>query len=829
MISGVMKIAVSGIMMVLLTAVLYRYEQNHQKLKNEKRMTWQIVIGIVYGFVAICGTEFGVQFEGAVMNIRDAAPLCAGLLFGAPAGIIAGLIGGIERWFAVFWGAGEYTRLACTLGTIIAGFFAAFIRNSVLENKRPGFVYAFALGMVTEVTHLLLVFLTNFDDTANAIRVVRVCTPVMIPGVAATVCLSALVLNLMNKDKFKFNPKNRKIVEDLQAGLLITVLITFVLTNGFVLLMQNHMAEKLASNTIARTLNDVKADSAESGYTGDELTNFLAEEVKNWHIGKEGYIAIFNGDGYIVTATEGAFSQEALEAHYDLTNLYAHKEYSVFKQQVSGPDDICYISYIKMGKYCVLGLYPESEADLSRNVSLYTTAFFEIIILAVLFIQIFFLIREKVVKSMRKVNDDLDRISSGDLDVRVNIDSNKEFVSLSEDINETVDTLKHYIQEASARIDAELQLAKDIQYSTLPRVYPNGRKMELYANMMAAKEVGGDFYDFYPVMGNKFAVLVADVSGKGIPAAMFMMKAKTLIKSLVETGASPETALTKANEELCENNDSGMFVTVWLGIIDLDTGLIQYANAGHNPPIIIRENKELDFSEQKPGFVLAGLEGIKYVGHEVTLEKGETIFMYTDGVTEATNSCNELYGEERLANALRKVAGMNTRYLCKYVKADVDRFVGAAPQFDDITMMAIRRKNELDGSLSVKPDKESIAEVMEYFDNFNEENKIPLSMSAKIMVIVDELYSNIVNYSGATFANIYCRLEQSKGRICMSFEDNGIAYNPLDKEDPDITLSSEEREIGGLGIFMVKEMAEDVKYSRINGNNILDVVLRNEG
>lgn len=828
MINGIIRLAVSGIFTILLTVALYRCEEKHIEYRAEKRKKWQIVIGIIYGILAVGGTEFGVSIDGAIMNIRDAAPLCAGLFFGAPAGIIAGLIGGVERWFAVYWGAGEYTRLACTIGTIVSGLLGAFIRKRILEDKRARFLYALAIGLVAEVIHLLLVFLTNIDDTVNAIRVVSLCTPVMIPGVAFTVGLSALAISLMTKDKLRLDQKTRKIAEDMQAGLLITVVIAFVLTNSFVLLLQNHMATKNASDIISQTLHDVKSDAAESGYTGDELKEFLGEEVKNWHIGTNGFIAILDSEGYIIAATEKSISTDEIKARYDVDILSGLEEYSIIKQHTSRSDDIYYISYVKMGRYYALGVYPKVEAELNRDVSLYTTAFFEIIILAVLFIQIFFLIREKVVKSMKRVNEDLDRISSGNLDVRVDIDTNEEFVSLSRDINETVDALKHYIDEASARIDAELQLAKDIQYSTLPRVYPNGSKLELYANMIAAKEVGGDFYDFYPVLGDKIAFLIADVSGKGIPAALFMMKAKTLIKSLVETGASPETALTKANEELCLNNDSGMFVTVWLGIIDLDTGVIQYANAGHNPPIVIRENKELDFCEQKPGFVLAGLEGIKYAGHELTLERGDTILLYTDGVTEATNSQSELYGEKRLNNAISKAAGMNTRYLCKYVKADVDRFVGKAPQFDDITMMAIRRKNELDGSLSVKPNRESVAEVVQYFDNFNEENKIPRSMSAKIMVIVDEIYSNIVNYSGATFAKLYCRLEQNRSRICMSFEDNGIAYNPLEKEDPDITLSSEEREIGGLGIFMVKEMAEDIKYSRINGNNILDVVLENE-
>ncbi len=826
MINGIIRLAVSGIFTILLTVALYRCEENHIEYRAEKRRMWQIVIGLIYGVLAVCGTEFGVSIEGAVMNIRDAAPLCAGLFFGAPAGIIAGFIGGIERWFAVYWGAGEYTRLACTIGTIAAGLFGAFVRKNMLEDRRPRWIYAMVIGLVTEVFHILMVFLTNMGDAANAIVVAKACTPVMIPLVALTVGGTGLLISVLRKEKFRVPHEKRRIVEDIQAGLLITVLITFVLTNMFVIIIQNHMVQTIASDTIGRSLEDIRSDADKSGTEGDELLQILKENVKCCNIGTHGYACVLNGKEEVLAITEKSARMNDPDGRYTVPEIVDMNEGDVYVMNIEGWDADCYVSYIKVSDYYVVGIYPSIETDLIRSVSIYTTALFEIIIMAALFLQIFFMIRRVVVNKMQAVNDDLSRISSGDLDVKVDIDSNREFALLSKDINATVDTLKQYIDEASARIDAELSFARDIQYSALPRVYPENSRIDLYANMLAAKEVGGDFYDFYPVMGDKIALLIADVSGKGIPAALFMMKAQTLIKSLVESGAAPEVAFTKANEELCRNNEAGMFLTAWLGIMDLETGVIRYANAGHNPPIVIRAKETLDFEESKPGFVLAGLEGINYKGYEFTLEKGDTLYMYTDGVTEATDAENRLYGEKRLYDALRRAAGMNTRYLCKSIKEDIDGFVGDAPQFDDITMLAVTRKSDddVDGSVTVKPDRNSIVTVENYFKTFNSENGITQSLSAKIMVIVDELYSNIVNYSGATWAKVKSHLDGD--RVIITLEDNGIAYDPLKKKDPDITLPIEERAIGGLGIFMVKQMSEDLKYSRINGNNIVDVVLK---
>ena len=343
--------------------------------------------------------------------------------------------------------------------------------------------------------------------------------------------------------------------------------------------------------------------------------------------------------------------------------------------------------------YFVIAIQPSEEADFSNQVAVYLIVFMEFLVFGFLFVLVYFLIKTLIVDNIKKINKSLARITHGDLNEVVNVRSNMEFASLSDDINSTVVTMKKLIKEAEERIDKELEFAKNIQHSALPSVfppYPNRKEFDIYARMDTAKEVGGDFYDFYFIGENHLAFLIADVSGKGIPAAMFMMTAKTMIKSLAESGLSVEEALTLANNKLCETNDAGMFVTVWLGILNTDTGNVDFAVAGHNPPLIRHGDGQFEYLKTRAGLVLAGMDGIKYRRNQLKLSPGDVIYLYTDGVTEANNKDKELYGEERLRTFLNTRNDTDMETLCGDVKADVDGFVGEADQFDDITMLALR-------------------------------------------------------------------------------------------------------------------------------------------
>ena len=242
------------------------------------------------------------------------------------------------------------------------------------------------------------------------------------------------------------------------------------------------------------------------------------------------------------------------------------------------------------------------------------------------------------------------------------------------------------------RISAELNVANHIQTSMLPNLFPafpERKEFDIYASMTPAKEVGGDFYDFFMVDDRHLAVVIADVSGKGVPAALFMVIGKTLIKDHTQQGRDLGEIFTEVNELLCESNSEGLFITAFEGVLDLDTGDFVYVNAGHDAPFICRRNGSYEPLAVKAGFVLAGMENTKFSEGRITLAEGDKLFHYTDGVTEATNADNELYGKERLLLVLNKNKGQTPKETLASVKADIDTFVGEAPQFDDITMICV--------------------------------------------------------------------------------------------------------------------------------------------
>ena len=420
-----------------------------------------------------------------------------------------------------------------------------------------------------------------------------------------------------------------------------------------------------------------------------DIDEFIVGVTHNRHVGESGCIIIADEKWSIVSDRLGHEGEDL-----SITGLRIDPasipEDEVFTATVYGQPSYC-MYHISEG-YCIVAVMPKSEAALSRNVSVGVTTSMQIVVFAVLFVMIFVLVQRLVVKNIYQINESLSAITEGKLDTVVDVRSHVEFDDLSNDINSTVDTLKRYIADAAARIDAELAFAKAIQHSALPSVfppYPGRKEFDIHAAMFTAKEVGGDFYDFYFVDEDTLAFLVADVSGKGIPAAMFMMQSKTLLKSCAESGMSIEQVFTTANEKLCEGNEAGMFVTAWMGLLNVKTGLVTFANAGHNPPLVRQGEDGFVYHKTRAGFVLAGMEGIRYRKFELQLAPGDTLFLYTDGVTEATNAAEQLYGENRLLTLLNAQHFDSARSLCESVKADVDAFVDTAEQFDDITMLCL--------------------------------------------------------------------------------------------------------------------------------------------
>ena len=328
-------------------------------------------------------------------------------------------------------------------------------------------------------------------------------------------------------------------------------------------------------------------------------------------------------------------------------------------------------------------------------------------IIGITIILYIFFVRKMVTKPVGKLTAFTQEITkTGTFENQhIDIKTGDEIESLSQSFNFMLAELENYIANLSKvtaekeRIGAELDIAKHIQASMLPCIFPafpERKEFDIYATMEPAKEVGGDFYDFFMVDDTHLAIVMADVSGKGVPAALFMVIGKTLIKDHTTPGRDLGKVFTEVNQLLCESNSEELFITAFEGVLDLVTGEFVYVNAGHEMPFICKAGGNFEPYKIRAAFVLAGMEGMKYRAGSMTLEPGDKIFQYTDGVTEATNVKNELYGMERLGAILNKVKNGTPHDILPAVKKDIDEFVGEAPQFDDITMLCLEYKTKME-------------------------------------------------------------------------------------------------------------------------------------
>ena len=948
------KFISAALLNVVLVVGVYFLEKR-TRFKNLKRVYKELIIGCLFGASAIYASLFGVKIWGATMNVRDASPISAGLIFGPIAGVVSGLIGGGFRALTVLWNPDSaFTAVACSVSTFLAGCIAAVLRKFMFDDKKAGWAPALGITFVLEVFHMLMIFITNMDEAYDAFLFVKQCTIPMIVANSISVGLSLFIIALVSKEKIFRRGKDRGIAQTFQRWLLLCIVLAYFVTSLFTYNLQTGIAETQVEENFTTAMNDVitdiklKSDSAMTNvakkvkeeyesnneidltsllkgedkvgdkyeiceinivdkdgkiikstdesivgfdfndkkvateqteqfvawmgsseplvqnftenavgelrkYAGlklDEgfiqvaynktqfskvMDRFIIDVTKNRHVGATGFIAVCDSELKIISETEIDGENISILGIIPSQNMKdGIVENKIFDAEIINPYNkksqgqyIYVYTFIKDGYYIIAAI-PNDEVTIMRDVSIMLSTFMQILIFAVLFLILYFLIKGIIINNLHVINSKLAQISGGNLDVTVDVRANEEFASLSDDINTTVSTLKRYIAEASARIDKELEYAKQIQLSALPTNFPIGEDYKIYAQMIAAKEVGGDFYDFYKLNDNTVAFLVADVSGKGIPAAMFMMTAKTIIKDLAESGMSVNDIFTKANEKLCENNESGMFVTAWMGILDIPSGQMQFANAGHNPPIIKRAGGNFEYLKTRAGFVLAGMEGVCYRVGEITLNEGDRLFLYTDGVPEATNLENKLYGEDRLLVFMNDNLDLEATELLPQLKNNIDTFVGEAPQFDDITMLMFDYKSKkgdeqmLNKIFPAKTD--ALSDVLAFVEQSLETYECSMKLQTAICVAIEEVFVNVAHYAyegGEGDVEVAVSFDKANRNVTFKMSDKGIPFDPLKKEDPDITLSADEREIGGLGIFITKKTMDTVTYAYENGKNVL--------
>lgn len=377
------------------------------------------------------------------------------------------------------------------------------------------------------------------------------------------------------------------------------------------------------------------------------------------------------------------------------------------------------------------------------------------------------------------------------------------------------------------RIGTELSVASQIQENSIPNVFPafpDRKDFDIFASMTPAKEVGGDFYNYLLVDDDHLAFFIGDASGKGVPAALFMMVVNILISLKAQLGGTPAEILTDVNNDVCEHNTADMFVTLWLGILEISTGRVTFANAGHDDAAIYRKSENcFDFFETRHSLVLGAMPGTKYKDFETKIEKGDKIFLYTDGVPEATNANKKMFTLDKMLNVLNSNKSASPKEVLDDITKNIVEFTGDAPQFDDVTMLCLELKGQ-DNTKTVRVEatEENIGAVNGFLEEFLDENNCPMKTKMQIGLAIEEAYINVAKYAyadGKGEAQLNLKIENNE--LTAQLIDSGIPYNPLEKQDPDITLSADERPIGGLGIFLVKKTMDSVSYAYENSRNIL--------
>ena len=430
--------------------------------------------------------------------------------------------------------------------------------------------------------------------------------------------------------------------------------------------------------------------------------------------------------------------------------------------------------------------------------------------------------------------------NSSDLSLRAPVEPFTETGRIASRYNELMESLQSTVADLTAttaakeRMQSELRIGHDIQMSMLPLMFPmfpEREEFSIFAAVQPSREVGGDFYDIFFIDDNQLCVTIADVSGKGVPAALFMAVSKSVLKSLANKSFSTASIVNQANREIARENTNYMFVTSFLAILDIKTGVFVYTNAGHNPPFIIRSDQSIEKLEERHGIPIGIQEDNLYKESRLELNSGDTLFLYTDGVTEAMNPQKELFGEERLASLCSKSAHRSAEELIHTVVGEVRTFEEGAEQSDDVSVLALQYlgapepESRQTLTVSIANRLEEIATVVQRLAEFAQRFHIPKPSVQRVNVVLDELLNNVISYGFRDQAehHIDLQLELYSDRLRLTLKDDGIPFNPFAKTESK-TEENKSEDYGGRGIFLVRNLMNKVGYQRQEGKNVVSMV-----
>ena len=409
-----------------------------------------------------------------------------------------------------------------------------------------------------------------------------------------------------------------------------------------------------------------------------------------------------------------------------------------------------------------------------------------------------------------------------------------EIGQLRDSFEEMQQSLSKYIEElkettaSKASMESELRIASNIQKTMIPKdfpAFPERDDIDIYGLLTPAREVGGDLFDFY-IRDEKLFFCIGDVSGKGVPASLVMAVTRTLFRTVSAHEAIPDRIISRINDAICLNNDTNMFVTIVVGVIDLQTGRLRFCNAGHNAPLLIGSGVGL--LPCNPNIPVGVMTGWKYVTEETYIDPQTTIFLYTDGLAEAEDTSHELFGEQRVLTVAQSLEDHTPEATIHKMKEAVSAFVGTAPQSDDLTMLAIQYTNvkyqsRMQRSVTLPNDVGQVPRLHIFVDEVCEMVGFDMTTTMQMNLAIEEAVVNVMNYAypEGTKGNVNIVAMANDKRVKFVISDSGTPFDPTAKADADTTLSAEERPIGGLGIYLVRQLMDSVNYERRDGLNIL--------
>jgi phosphoserine phosphatase RsbU/P len=588
--------------------------------------------------------------------------------------------------------------------------------------------------------------------------------------------------------------------------------------------------------------------------TADISLEGLVKVLNNTYISTTGYCFVISRTGTIVSHPNKSLIMH--ESLFSLADERNYKEMRIMGQNMingmqgkatfsyknlqTGKLSWIYYAPIKSSGWSVGVLYPIDElfSDIDRlSRFIVSVIFFSGLLLIIIIV----LISQSMIKPLTTLANATKLIAEGDFHVHIDpLDRNDEvgklnnsFIAMQTSLHYHIENLKKTTADME-KIESEMRIAHDIQMSIIPKLFPpfpDRTEIDLFANLTPVKAVGGDLYDYFFADDRHLVLAIGDVSGKGVPASLLMAMTRTLLRAKYSRGMNPNEIVRIVNEDLCKDNLQKMFVTFFIGILDVYSGEFEYCNAGHNPPYLIRKGttQQLEVFHGYP----IGIQSSPYKSASLILEAGDIISMYTDGITDAENKDSELFEEKHLEEVLLNNADLNAEGLTKAITAAVDKFAEGMEQFDDMTLLTLRYlggsgtsggKDELfKYTILVRKDIQEIGKLSNELDSLFLTWKINREVIDDFLLAIDELISNIIFYAFNDEGDhlITLRVNYNGKVINAQLEDNGIEFDPLDSDDPVIPTGIHGIKPGGMGIFICKKILHDIAYQRVDGRNIL--------